>query len=271
MKRKYCLIVICAFFLLPFIVKAQVPYLGGNGNGFVIISALSFNLSITDSLYNGCDGDGSDTKKLLNASLSIADSLYNGGIGDGYSFDKLLNASLGIADSLYNGGDGNGFSTDTLLNGDISVADSLYNGGIGDGYSFDKLLNASLSIEDSLYNGGNGNGFHTIIVTNVILYSLDSLYNGGIGRGEIQLISPNINLGICSDSLRWNGNISIAWGNPANWDCGTVPGINSIVIIPSAAVRYPTVFSSTEIRRLRLLNGASVTVQTGVILTLNGQ
>jgi hypothetical protein len=28
--------------------------------------------------------------------------------------------------------------------------------------------------------------------------------------------------------------MQINWDNPGNWDCGTVPGVNSIVIIPEA-------------------------------------
>lgn len=239
--RKYCVIIALLFSL-----KINAQYTGGTSNGFNVAGVLNINLSITDALYNGGDGNG-------------------------FSRDTLLNASLSLADSLYNGGNGNGFSNDTLLNASLSLTDSLYNGGNGNGFSRDTLLNASLSLTDSLYNGSNGSGFTKDTLFNVPLFLLDSLYNGGIGRGEIVYTATGINLGICTDTLVWNGNDNINWDNPNNWDCGTVPGITSFVIIPTGKAKYPVVFFNTEIRKLEVRTGASVTVFTNRILTINGQ
>ena len=208
---------------------------------------------------------------LITPVLLKAQTPYLGGNGNGFGTVSITGINLSITDSMYNGGMNDGFATNTALNISLSITDSLYNGGTGNGFDLQSSAGNSLSVADSLYNGGIGNGFHSIVITNVTLYTLDSLYNGGIGRGEIQLAASNINLGICSDTLTWNGNDNINWNNPNNWDCGTVPGINSIVIINAGKPRYPTIILNTEIKKLELRPGAIVTVLAGRVLILNGQ
>lgn len=171
----------------------------------------------------------------------------------------------------YSGGNGNGASGVSSVNISLSITDSLYNGGNGDGVTKNVLLNAVLSQADSMYKGGQGNGFHSIVLTNTTLNLLDSIYNGGTGRGDNQKVAPAINLSICTDVLVWNGNANINWDNPGNWDCGTVPGVNSIVIIPGGRPRYPTIFTNTVIKKLEMQPGASVTVFINRLLLINGQ
>lgn len=240
MKRTILLV----FVFATLVAKAQ--YFGGNGNGYGIIAVSNINLSINDSLYNGGNGNGFMRITGLNVPLFIIDSLFNGGSGNGYDSAKILNASLSLNDSLYNGGNGNGFDST-------------------------KILNANLSVNDSLFNGGNGNGFTKDTLLNAPLFLLDSLYNGGSGKGEIVYTATSINLGICTDTLIWNGNTSTSWQDPNNWDCGTLPGISSFVIIPSGKARYPVVLSNTEIRKLEVRTGASVSVSANRRLTINGQ
>jgi hypothetical protein len=225
----------------------------------------------SNAQYHGGVSNGFISAVVQNVNLGLIDNLYNGGSGNGFSRDTALNVSLSFTDSLYNGGIGNGFTKDTALNVSLSLIDSLYNGGIGNGFSKDTALNISLSVVDSLYNGGMGNGFTKDTALNVPLFLMDSLYNGGIGKGEIVYTATGINLGICSDTLVWNGNENINWDNPDNWDCGTVPGITSFVIIPTGRTRYPVVFSDTEIRKLEVRTGATLTVFTNRRLTINGQ
>jgi hypothetical protein len=69
----------------------------------------------------------------------------------------------------------------------------------------------------------------------------------------------------------WNGSVSDVWSDPANWDNASVPGVTSNVIIPSGLSRYPVVYTNTEIRKLDLLNGSTVTVFANVTLIVNGQ
>ena len=65
----------------------------------------------------------------------------------------------------------------------------------------------------------------------------------------------------------WKGGISKAWENPSNWSCGNIPDINTDVVIP-VTTNTPEVSSSASCRTLTVNNGATVTVKTGVNLTV---
>jgi large repetitive protein len=77
--------------------------------------------------------------------------------------------------------------------------------------------------------------------------------------------------GKCGSTIAWTGNVNTVWNDFRNWDCEGVPGPNSIAVIPGGMPRYPTVTTNAEIKRLNLSPGATVTVQAGVQLKLNGQ
>ncbi len=68
----------------------------------------------------------------------------------------------------------------------------------------------------------------------------------------------------------WTGENNTSWTNAANWQCGLVPGTTTAVTISGALPNYPVVTSNVTIKSLTLLNGASVTVNTGVVITLTG-
>jgi hypothetical protein len=72
-----------------------------------------------------------------------------------------------------------------------------------------------------------------------------------------------------SQSL-WTGNVSTDWHNPLNWECNTVPGVQSNVIIPTIVPRYPVVSANAEVKSLTVLTAASVQVQPGVEMKVNG-
>jgi hypothetical protein len=182
----------------------------------------------------------------------------------------LLFFPICLPAQTYSGGNGNGFNSNTAILS-LGVTDSLYNGGDEDGFSGINLLSADLSITDSTFNGGAGHGFYQSTTAGIILSVEDGFYNGGTGRGESQLVANLVNLSICGAVMKWNGNSNNAWGNAANWDCGVVPGINSIVIIPGGLLRYPIIFISTEIKSIELQSGSSITVVPGVLFKLNGQ
>jgi endonuclease/exonuclease/phosphatase family metal-dependent hydrolase len=69
----------------------------------------------------------------------------------------------------------------------------------------------------------------------------------------------------------WNGKINTAWENRANWDCSTVPGANSDVVVPSLAPNFPVVNKSTQVKSVNCGQGSSVKVETGVDLKLGNQ
>jgi hypothetical protein len=72
-----------------------------------------------------------------------------------------------------------------------------------------------------------------------------------------------------SQSL-WTGNVSTDWHDPLNWECNTVPGVQSNVIIPTLVPRYPIVSANAEVKSLTVLTAASVQVQPGVEMKVNG-
>lgn len=262
--------VIYMLLLLPISADAQVPYLGGMANGNGHANTMGITLSVTDSLYNGGPANGFGKVTAMGNILGLADSMYNGGMANGFAKTSTLQAALYISDSMYNGGMVNGFIKTSIPQAALYISDSMYNGGMANGFAKTSILQAALYISDSLYNGGTGNGF-VQVKTHVALYTLDSLYNGGTGKGEDAWMGDRLNLGICSDTLIWNGNRSVVWDDAANWDCGSTPGINSIVVIPAGAIRMPIVFGNATIRSLRLQTGASINVRPGVVLTLHGQ
>jgi FG-GAP-like repeat/IPT/TIG domain len=63
----------------------------------------------------------------------------------------------------------------------------------------------------------------------------------------------------------WTGAMSNAWENAANWSCGSVPDANTDVVINNGNV---VIGSNVIIRTLRVLAGATVTVNSGYTLTI---
>ncbi len=73
----------------------------------------------------------------------------------------------------------------------------------------------------------------------------------------------------CSTNT-WNGTVSRAWENAANWSCGTVPNASTIVLIPSGLTNYPEVRSNAFCKKIQTSAGAKVDVITGFTLKLEG-
>jgi hypothetical protein len=122
----------------------------------------------------------------------------------------------------------------------------------------------------------NGAGFANI--TNVAPYS-------GTGTSSLAITSaPSsiygyiyrcvVNGGTFSQSYTvkinasWNGTVSTAWENAANWSCGALPDLNTDVIVNANKPNYPRLNSNTSIRTLKANPGATVTITTGFNLTI---
>lgn len=73
-----------------------------------------------------------------------------------------------------------------------------------------------------------------------------------------------------ASTVSWTGTANTDWHNAANWSCGAVPTLTTHVVIPSGLSNYPVVGQNSEIRSLTLQTGATVTVNTGIELKLNG-
>jgi len=69
----------------------------------------------------------------------------------------------------------------------------------------------------------------------------------------------------------WNGIVSTAWEDAANWDCGILPDENTDVIIPAVVPYFPEVSSEAFCYSLQLSPGSAVTVSTGFNLTITGK
>ena len=96
--------------------------------------------------------------------------------------------------------------------------------------------------------------------------SVDFDYSAGINN-----LTSNGNsdvFAVKSSQALWKGNAGNSWSDPANWESGVVPGINSNVFVLSGLPVYPTVSLSTEIKSLSIQTGAAVTVQPGVELKI---
>ena len=69
-------------------------------------------------------------------------------------------------------------------------------------------------------------------------------------------------------SFVWSGAVNTAWENAANWSGIVVPTSTSAVSIPYGMPRYPVVNTSTSVKSISCATGASVTVTSGVVLTV---
>ena len=67
-------------------------------------------------------------------------------------------------------------------------------------------------------------------------------------------------------NVSWEGTVSTAWENLANWSCGALPDFNTDVIVNGAKPNYPQLNSNTDIRTLKINSGATVTIKPGFTL-----
>jgi hypothetical protein len=85
--------------------------------------------------------------------------------------------------------------------------------------------------------------------------------------------SGGSDFGICLDDVsvkyagKWTGNISSAWNHPGNWESGVIPGINDVLVIPSAPPggNFPEIGNSVSANcyHITVSPGATVKVKSG--------
>jgi hypothetical protein len=71
--------------------------------------------------------------------------------------------------------------------------------------------------------------------------------------------------------VSWQGTVSTAWENSANWTCGVVPDGFTDVLIPGALANNPVVNVSGACRSVKLSTGSTLNILSGVQLTLKGK
>jgi len=139
-------------------------------------------------------------------------SQYLGGNGDGHIHQQLLGSI-----SIFRGGDSSGYVTI-----ESKTPSSIYKGGDTDGFAFTLIKNAM-----TFYRGTLKDGYGSDLSN-----STSSLYIGGNGDGYK----------LTSKILRWiwTGQTNGNWNLASNWLNGTLPTLNSKVVIPSNALNFPT-------------------------------
>ena len=99
---------------------------------------------------------------------------------------------------------------------------------------------------------------------------LGVLFVGNTGRGDDQKDSYSEILD-CTFYSIWNGSISTAWENPANWECGEFPNRYSDVVIPTSVPHFPYItVSPVEIRNLTMDNSSMLHVIGASLRVLGG-
>ena len=210
--------------------------------------------------YKGGTNDG--TAKANTTNQNTLPNIYVGGNNDGFGNANITNQNT--LPNIYLGGNNDGFSKAIITN--QNVLPNIYEGGTNDGFSKVNVLAQNTFPE--IYKGGLNDGFVKANASNQNL--LPGIYKGGSNDGFSSNKSFGQNPFCTGDNIRWNGSVSSAWDNPLNWDCNTMPNINSIVTIPSGLINYPIVSFSYEIRTLFLQTGASINILPSVQFKLNG-
>lgn len=138
----------------------------------------------------------------------------------------------------------------------------------GGGYTYKKwqVYNGSAYVDivdDINYSGSNTN---TLQLNNIPSSWYGNNYQFLYGNDLSSLSILNQGHFVIKFVNRWNGSASTAWEDPANWSCGTLPDSNTDVVINSGA--NIILNSNTTIRSLVISPGATLTIATGVNLTV---
>ncbi len=158
-------------------------------------------------------------------------------------FAALVFSSLRLS-GQYTGGNGKGEGLVVRNSTFLAVNLNAYQSGFGDGTGQTIAQNIALNTLFEAYTGGSNDGNGTVKQTNTALFVQNHGYQGGEGRGEGGQIRYGIKLAPCDGiRLAWNGNESVAWSQTSNWDCGSTPTASSIVSIPAAMPRYPSILT----------------------------
>jgi hypothetical protein len=118
----------------------------------------------------------------------------------------------------------------------------------------------------NISNGGNYTGSNT---NSLQISGAPTSFSGYKYRCIINGVNGTENLLRFNNS--WSGAIDSNWFNTGNWSCAVVPDQYSDVVIPSGLTKYPVINTNTAIRTIRILNGASVNVNPGIVVEIKGK
>jgi hypothetical protein len=188
------------------------------------------------------------------------DTTYTGTIGHTYTFYAKATDNVGNVETLVQLGN----TTITSVN-QINTCPggtiTLYANSVGSSYQWQVDNGSGFT---NITNSGVYNGTNTAILT--ITGAPGSLY-GSMYRAVVNgaTYTPGITVKFV---IAWQGGVSNAWENTANWSCGVLPDANTDVTINGNKLNFPRVSSNQTIRSIRVNPGATVTVATGANLTI---
>ncbi len=135
-----------------------------------------------------------------------------------------------------------------------NISSATYQWQVDNGTGFTNIT------EGSIYSGANTAALTlTGVPTTMYGYQYRCLVNGTVFSDVFLL----------KFGMTWEGTVSTAWENPANWSCGVLPDEHTDVLIQGEKPRYPLVSVSTSVRSLTTLFGSSVTIKSGVNLFIS--
>ncbi|MBL7740643.1 MAG: fibronectin type III domain-containing protein [Chitinophagaceae bacterium] len=71
--------------------------------------------------------------------------------------------------------------------------------------------------------------------------------------------------------VTWQGNVSTAWENTANWNCNYIPDGFTDVIIPGGSVNDPVINMNAAVHSIIISSGGVLTVNSGIRLDIKGK
>lgn len=224
-----------------------------DGDGKPDLAAASNDASF--SLFKNISSNGNlalAPKIVYNPATSTALSIIDAGDldGDGKPDMVLADVSAAAVSVMINQ---NGSDLELCPGGNGLLYSNLT------GFSYQWQLNSGLGY-NNITNGTNYSGTTTAVLNLLAIPSSFSGYkyrcvvNGVAGRESVVRF---VN--------RWTGAISTAWETPGNWSCGSIPDINTNVIINSGTV---VISSNNTIRTLTVNADANMSINPGFNLTI---
>jgi len=96
-----------------------------------------------------------------------------------------------------------------------------------------------------------------------VLPDIDVLPPYSTTARKYQAVLDNLPDDSCSDINHWNGQVSVYWSNPCNWDKNRAPTTSDNVIISASALNQPSVDMAGEANSVNVLLGAMLRILSG--------
>jgi hypothetical protein len=173
--------------------------------------------------------------------------LNGGGIGTGTGLNKgpyaLINNMCPGVDKIYKS----------------TIVGSAYKWQVDTGNGFADIA------DNALYNGTDS--------ATLTIIAPSTAYYGNVFRCRVTTANATAFTGsiVLKFEAKWNGTVSSAWDDPANWSCGVLPDENTdVVVIPGTAFNLEVNVDVT-CRSLHLLPNTIATILDGKIITITGK